>query len=80
MTIIFNALLSILSIKVIFNESFFEKFIFNWHFLFAREKTHVSISVFDLKSPGMVSNICNSKSSFRICVKDSSHHIFALAG
>lgn len=79
MAIVLDALLCILSVKVIFDKSFLKKFLFDWHFLFPREQTHVSISIFDLERPSMISNIRYSKASLRVSIKDSSDHVLALA-
>jgi len=77
--IVFDAFLSIFSIKVEFIDYLVEKFFFNRHLLFSREKAHISVSVLDQEGPSMISNVIHSEPLLGICVQDSSNDVFALA-
>ena len=79
MSIIFDTFLGVFSIKVKFFKYFFIKLIFDRHFLFSWEIAHISISIFNLKRPGMISNVVNCESSFWISVQYSSDQVLALA-
>lgn len=78
MSIVLNALLGILSVEVVLSEDFLEKLILDWHFFFSRKESHVPVSILDLESPSMVSNVAHGKSGIRVGVKNSSNHVFAL--
>jgi hypothetical protein len=79
MAIIFDAFCCILTIKVVFDESLLEKFVLNRHFFFSGEKSHVAVSILDLKGPGVVSDVSDGESGFWICIEDSPDHVFALS-
>ena len=65
-TIILNTFLSIFPIKIKFFKDLFIQFIIDRHFLFSWEIAHISISVFNLQWPGVVSNVIHSKSTLWI--------------
>ena len=79
MSVIFDAFLCILSIEVVLIKQFIEKLVLNWHLLLTWEKSHISISVFHLQRPSVISNVVDGKSSLWISIKDSSNEVFALS-
>jgi hypothetical protein len=79
MAIVLDALLSVLTIKVVFDESLLEKFILYWHFFLSRKKTHITVFILDLKSPSVVPDVSDRKSGFGISIEDPPDHVFALS-
>lgn len=78
-SVIFDTFLRILSIKVVFIKQLVEELILNWHFLLTGEKSHISISIFYLQRPCVISNVIYGKSCFRVSIEDSSDEVFALS-
>ena len=68
MTVILDAFLSILSVKIILHEELFEELVLNWHFLLAREESHVTVAIFHLKGPSVVSDVGDAETSIGVCV------------
>ena len=78
-SIVFNALLSILSVEIVFNEQFFKEFILHRHLFLAGEEAHISISIFYLQRPGMIPDVCHREPRLWVRIQNSSYQIFTLA-
>jgi hypothetical protein len=70
-SVIFDAFLSILFVKIELIEDSAEKLVFERHFLLSGELTNISISIFHLQRPSVISDIINTKSLLWIDIKYS---------
>lgn len=77
--VVLNAFLSVLSVKVELLDNLLIELFLDRHFLLAGEESHVSVSIFYLQRPCVVSDFVHTESVLWICVQNSSDEVFALA-
>lgn len=76
--VVLDALLSVLPVKIVLSQQFLKELVVYGHLLLAREQAHVSIPVFDLERPCVISDFVNTESSIWVCIQYSSNQIFTL--
>ena len=77
--VIFYALLSILSVKVVLLQQPVEQLVLDRHLLLSREQALISVSILHLERPGVVSDVIYPVPLLWVSIKNSSDQIFALA-
>ena len=77
-SIVLDALLGVFTVKVKLLDNFAEQLIFHGHLLFAREQSLITVPVFHLQGPSVVSDVTNAIALLRVRVKDSPDQVLAL--
>ena len=77
-SVVLDTLLAIFTVKVEFFNDFVEQLLLHRHLLFAREQSLITVPIFHLKRPGVVSDVANTIALLRVRVENTPNQVLAL--